>query len=400
MNILYVTNKPIFPLIDGGCVAMYQFLKSLLQAGYNVKNISISTYKHPFKLSEYPENLSSIIYPESVFIDTRIKPLEALNYFFKKGSYNVERFNSKQLTNSIQKYLQENEVQLVILESIFLGNYIDVVRNNSKAKIILRSHNVEFQIWEKLALNQTSWLKKKYIQKLAKDLKRYELNTITKFDGIACISRIDKEVFKSILPNNNYVTLPVSLSDIDKISDYSNPNFFHIGSMNWKPNLEAVEILITTIFPKIREKLPNAKLIIAGSNMPKQFISNENEGIEVVGFVKSISDFMTENGIMISPIKSGSGVRIKLLEAMNLGVPILTTTQGAEGIDTFLDNEYLKSTCWIEDESELFIQKAIELALNQEIREEIGRNAKKLIETKYQTEQVTKKLIEFIKHIS
>ena len=136
MNILYVTNKPIFPLIDGGCVAMHQFLKSLLQAGYNVKNISISTYKHPFKLSEYPENLSSIIYPESVFIDTRIKPLEALNYFFKKGSYNVERFNSKQLTNSIQKYLQENEVQLVILESIFLGNYIDVVRNNSKKLLI------------------------------------------------------------------------------------------------------------------------------------------------------------------------------------------------------------------------------------------------------------------------
>jgi hypothetical protein len=239
-----------------------------------------------------------------------------------------------------------------------------------------------------------------YFLKLAKDLKKYEINTITKFDGIACISKIDKEIFKSFEPNLNYATIPVSLSKAEKTIDYSNSNFFHIGSMNWKPNIEAVELLTSTIFPQIKAKIPNSKLVIAGSNMPKNIESNLEKGIEVIGFVENVNQFMTEKGIMISPIKSGSGVRIKLLEAMNLGVPILTTSQGAEGIEKYANKTETEKTCIIQDENNKFIEAAIELALDEKKRSEIGSNGKKLIENKYQTEQVTNKLIGFIKHIS
>jgi glycosyltransferase involved in cell wall biosynthesis len=102
---------------------------------------------------------------------------------------------------------------------------------------------------------------------------------------------------------------------------------------------------------------------------------------------------------MIVPLKSGSGVRVKLLEGLSLGVPIVTTTQGAEGIESTLSDS-TKRTMIIEDEIEKIIAASVNLFQNQELRSELGENGQKLIQTKYQIEPVTNKIIEFIKHIS
>jgi glycosyltransferase involved in cell wall biosynthesis len=169
--------------------------------------------------------------------------------------------------------------------------------------------------------------------------------------------------------------------------------------MNWKPNIESVNLLINDIFPKIRNLLPDAELILAGSNMPKEIESNTAKGIKVLGYIEDLSSFMASNGIMIVPLKSGSGVRVKLLEGLSLGVPIVTTSQGAEGIESTLSDS-TKRTMIIEDEIENIIAASVNLFQNQELRSELGENGKKLIQSKYQIEPVTNKIIEFIKHIS
>ena len=87
MRVLYLTNKPIFPLVDGGCVAMHQFLKCLLNAGYNVKNFTISTPKHPFEIDKYPSKLSSIIQPEGYFIDTTLSAINAAKSLLINSSF-------------------------------------------------------------------------------------------------------------------------------------------------------------------------------------------------------------------------------------------------------------------------------------------------------------------------
>ena len=214
-----------------------------------------------------------------------------------------------------------------------------------------------------------------------------------------CISKLDKNKFKSHLPNINYATIPITIEQSQFISDYSIQRFFHIGSMNWKPNVESVNFLINDIFPKIKALLPNAELILAGSNMPKDITSNHTKGIKVLGFIEDVPSFMASNGIMIVPLKSGSGVRVKLLEGLSIGVPILTTSQGAEGIESTLSDS-TKRTMIIENEIENIITTAVNLFQNQELRSEIGENGKKLIQSKYQIEPVTNKIIEFIKHIS
>ncbi len=399
MRVLYLTNKPIFPLVDGGCVAMHQFLKCLLNAGYNVKNFTISTPKHPFEINKYPSKLSTIIQPEGYYIDTRLSAINAAKSLLINSSYNIDRFHSTELEKIIIDYINKNECEIVIMESIFFAHYVKQIKKKCNVKVLLRSHNVEHEIWEKLATNESNPLKKIYLNKLAKNLKKVELSTLPQFDGVFCISKLDKNKFKSYLPNINYATIPLTIDRSQINSDYSIQRFFHIGSMNWKPNIESVNLLINDIFPKIRNLLPDAELILAGSNMPKEIESNTAKGIKVLGYIEDLSSFMASNGIMIVPLKSGSGVRVKLLEGLSLGVPIVTTSQGAEGIESTLSDS-TKRTMIIEDEIENIIAASVNLFQNQELRSELGENGKKLIQSKYQIEPVTNKIIEFIKHIS
>ena len=399
MRVLYLTNKPIFPLIDGGCVAMHEFLKCLLNAGYNVKNLSISTPKHPFDINKYPSKFSSIIQPEDYFINTKISVINATKSLFINSSYNIDRFYSIEFEKIIIDYINKNECEIVIFESIYFAHYVERIKKKCKVKALLRSHNVEHEIWEKLASNESNPLKKIYLNKLAKNLKKVELSTLPRFDGVLCISKSDKNKFKTYLPNINYATIPITIEQSQINSNYSIQRFFHIGSMNWKPNIESVNWLINDIFPKIRTLLPNAELVIAGSNMPKNIISNPANGIKVLGFIEDVSNFMASNGIMIVPLKSGSGVRVKLLEGLSIGAPIITTTQGSEGIESSL-NDLINKTMIIENEIDKIVSSAANLFQNEELRKEIGQNGQKLIESKYQIEPVTKKIIEFIKHIS
>ncbi len=400
MNVLYLTNKPVYPIVDGGCLAMHEFLKCLLNAGYNVKNFSIATPKHPFDIDNYPSKLSSIIQPEGYFIDTSLSVINATKSLLINSSYNIDRFYSIEFEKIIIEYIKKNECNIVIFESIYFAHYLNQIKKKcNKIKVILRSHNVEHEIWEKLAINEGNLFKKIYLQKLSKNLKKVELNVLSQFDGVFCISKSDKNKFKSYLPNLNYATIPITIDQSAINSDYSIQRFFHIGSMNWKPNIESVNWLINDIFPKIKTLLPNAELVLAGSNMPKDIVSNPVNGIKVLGFIEDVSSFMVSNGIMIVPLKSGSGVRVKLIEGLSLGVPIITTTQGSEGIESSL-NDLNNKTMIIEDDLEKIVSSAANLFQNEELRKEIGQNGQKLIESKYQIEPVTKKIIEFIKHIS
>ena len=119
MKVVYISNKPIYPLVDGGCVAMNQFLKSLLNSGLDVKHFTVSTYKHLYKEENYPEKLNAIIRTESAFIDTRINPFSALSYLFKKGSYNIDRFKSQRFYSLLKNYLKEQKIDIVIFLATF-----------------------------------------------------------------------------------------------------------------------------------------------------------------------------------------------------------------------------------------------------------------------------------------
>jgi polysaccharide biosynthesis protein PslH len=313
----------------------------------------------------------------------------------KNKSYNIQRFKCSELNKQLSSYLNQNQIDLVILESVYLSGVYQVIRDNSKAKIIIRTHNVEFNLWERLASNQGNGFKKFYLNKLAKTLQKEELELLNKVDGVMCITDSDKKLLLSNGINKPLITVPVSIETVDSEPNYEIAQFYHLGTMNWEPNIEAVHHLIYEIFPKIKAKRPYAKLCIAGSNMTNKMKNLKIDGVEFIGFVPSIPQFLNQAGILLSPIQSGSGVRVKLLESMGSGIPIVTTELGKEGINIENGKEL-----FFTDNDETFIEYAIELFDSESLRRKIGIQAKQHIRKEYLIENIKKQAFEFIQNIS
>ncbi len=391
MKVLYITLKPIYPKIDGGCVAMDNFLSCLLEKKIEVKHLFIHTSKHPYEAGNYPNELAEKIQPEGVFIDTEVHAKEAFAHLFKKGAYNVERFYSKEMESLIHRQLEMETYSAVILESLFVTPYVTSIKALFKGKVFVRTHNVEHEIWKYLSQTSKNIARRAYLKKLANDLETYELDVLKEVDGLISISSDDAKKFREMGIDTPSIVIPVTIPIDDFQNDYSANSFYHLGAMNWQPNIEAVDRLIQ-LLPYIQKEAPLAKLHIAGKGADEGYSTDADKGIFVHGFVHDIRQFSVDHGILVSPILSGSGIRIKLLEAMALGMPCVTTTIGAKGID------YMSSNCLlVADSDEEIVANCLRLYSDVSLRKEIGNNARDYIRKNHNIETVSQQIIEFIR---
>ena len=195
MKVLQICNKPPFPPVDGGCVAMNAITSGLLANGHKVKVLAVSTQKHPFLEKQIPAEYFKRTGLETVYIDTSLNVGKGFVNLFSKGSYNVERFYSKAFEAKLEGILKAENYDVVQFESIFVAPYFETAKRFSQAKTVLRAHNVEHLIWERMATQTSNPLKKWYLRFLAKRLKEYEMNVVKSFDGIATITSEDKSYF-------------------------------------------------------------------------------------------------------------------------------------------------------------------------------------------------------------
>lgn len=395
MNVLHFTNKPIFPILDGGRLATHHLLLNLLDIGFHVKNLTIETQKHPFISTSFPPEIADIIKPEAVFIDTKLNVWAAIKAMLKKESYNVIRYRSSKVEEKLVQLLTKNKYDIIIIESTFLLIYLSVFRQFSDAKIIVRSHNVEYRIWRQAAKKEKFYFKKLYYSKLAEQLKKFELHHLNLVDGVFCISGQDKEFFRRRGVRARMEVVPVFMEvKSEYVVNYSSNDFFYIGSMNWKPNIDAVKWIVNTIAPRFRKINSEFRFHIAGSSMTRGMKSLQDKNIIFHGKVDDVYDFMSKHGTLIVPLKTGSGIRIKILEALSIGVPIISTDKGKEGIGIIPKKEFLSAN--MTEEIILQMKNCLD---KEEMKRGLGENGKKFIQENYTKEIVSKKIRDFIEKI-
>lgn len=164
-----------------------------------------------------------------------------------------------------------------------------------------------------------------------------------------------------------------------------------MGAMNWKPNIDAKNRLINSIFPKIQLQNPEIKLHIAGSFSDDLKTINQ-KNINFHGFVDDKVNFMKNSGILVVPLTSGSGIKIKILEAMSYGIPVIGTKKAFEGINITNNKEVI-----IAETDEEFAEEVILLINDANKRNEIGKNGKHFIQKNYKKTDICEQLDEFIK---
>ena len=380
MKILQVSNRVPWPLNEGGTIGIYAFTRAFSALGHDVSFYCLDGYKHNTPIKEATEELSKysklLIHP----IDTDVKWDEALIHILKNKSYNVSRFYNTVFEQELISLLSQNTFDVVQLEGTFVGPYINSIRKHHAGLLAMRMHNVEYEIWERLAANESNPLKSKYLNILARQLKEYEASIIPKVDCIIPVTDDDGQKFRTLHPTRNYFTVPAGI-DLDRWSYSPSSTFtkwYHIGSMEWHANREAVEWFIEDIHPLILAENAEYQLSIAGKGIDKS--SFPSTKIDVKSFVPDATMYVKQQDVCIVPLKSGSGIRLKILEAMAAGKLVISTTVGAQGIE-YENGKHLL----IADKPEEFRDIYTKLKSKEIDGQTIIQEARKLIEDKYST---------------
>lgn len=396
MKVLQLCNKPPYPPIDGGAWGMHFLTECMLEKGCDVKVLSVSSDKHPAKVESLPEAYREATRFEAVHIDLDVHMLDAGVSLFCGDSYNVKRYESRDFEAKLIEILDAEDFDVVHVDSIFLTPYVPAIRKHSGAKVILRAHNVEHQIWDRMAKQEPKLMKRWYLKKLALALRMYELDHLNDYDAITCVTRQDADYFRNTpSPEGKRLKRPVLVLPfgIEVASDEPTPSqaaVYHLGAMDWMPNQEGVRWLMDDVWPDVIRECGDARLFLAGRRMPQEMLSLKREGVVMVGEVPDANAFLEDKGICVIPLFSGSGIRVKMIEAMAKGKAVVSTTIGLQGIDA-QDGEHLL----VADDAKTFADQIVRLLKDDGLRQRLATNARELVKRHYDKHQLAARMVDF-----
>ncbi len=393
MHLLFVCQKPPLLPVDGNAIATRSMILGLLDAGVSVDVLAIETDRHP-AMVDVASELADAVDFDTIRVDTEVTIARAIRGLFSE-CYNVERFDSPSFRRLLERRLSNKSFDAVVLDSLYAAPYLSTIRSLTAAPVILRAHNVEHQVWGRLAEN-SGGIRGRYLAFLARRMGQYEAKIASEVDAVAAIAEPDRQVFLT-MPD----VAPVRVVDVGmepppvvSPSDVTRP-LCSLAAYDWLPNTEAMQWFLESVWPLVRQADPEARLDIAGRDSHRLASEFERPGVRVLGLVPSAADFLQERGVVIVPTRSGSGVRIKIVEAMLLGKPIVTTAVGAQGATDRASGEVS-----IADTPAEFAQAVVGLLSDQQAADALGAAARRGAVQRHSRSAVTEQLTELVQQLS
>jgi glycosyltransferase involved in cell wall biosynthesis len=397
-KVLQLCNKAPFPANDGSSIAIYNMAKGLIDNNVELHLLTINTKKH-FKPDEnVPEDFREKAHYRSVFKNTNTSVAGALANLLSSESYFVDRFYFPAFEARLVELLKQNTFDIIQLEGLFMGVYLAAIKKHSSARVVLRAHNIEHFIWDRHILNEKNRLKKLYLRIQNRRLKQFELKVMSEVDAIVPITRVDEAAFRSLgfsKPMFSCITgVDVNYYQLRQNTPVKPKTVFYFGSMDWLPNQEAVMWFLDHCWPHVHKTVPEAKFIIAGRGMPHELLHLSKPNVLVIENVSDGKAFFHQHEVMVVPLLSGSGLRIKIIEGMAYGKAIVSTTVGAEGINYSNQENIL-----IADTPSDFATAVIELLRNDSRRMAIENGASALAHREFDNLGVVAGLVGFYKNL-
>lgn len=396
MKILQLCNKFPFPLKDGAAIASTFLARALTTLGHEVSLLSMNTGKHWFDLDKLPSDFNHYRNIYTVFIDNRVKPADAMLNLISGESYHVSRFVSSRFRSELKKILERSDYDAVILETVFVAPYIETIRAISpRTLVILRAHNVEHEIWERIARN-SGVLKKWYLNLQAGRLKKFEISAGNSCDIPGTVTSRDADTFRSLGVSGVFINIPIGINikdyPVNRESFKKPVSMAFIGSLDWMPNEEGLRWFLEKIWKnRLYISFPDLTFHIAGRNAPAWMRNLDMDGVIFHGEVPDASEFVLQHSISVVPLLSGGGMRVKILEAMALGRMVISTTIGMEGI-----NAESGRHCLIADEPQEW-EEALRCCMEEIYNPEaIGRAARNFCADQFDNLRIAEDLIENI----
>ena len=389
MNILQLSPRFPYPLIDGGAVGVFKITECVAALGHK---ITFATYPDPeINITEAAKIAMS------AFCDLQLTPTplpsmkSVLLRTIFRGAYPIERRMMPEMFELIERLMSENMFDIVHIDHAHMGKYGLWIKERYKIPVVLREHNYETLIYERFAANAKNSFKKIVASVHAKRLRAEEARFIQGVDAVIPITLKDEALMRKDSPDAVYYTIPAGV-DIDYYKPQpeleTENNILWIGGVNWLPNRDAVEFFVKEIFPLVVKAFPKVTFDIVGDSTDtlQPLAQQWADKIRLHGRVPDIRPFVGQATVLVCPLRVGGGMRLKLLDFFASGKAVVSTHIGAEGNLARDGEEFL-----LRDDAVSFANAVIELLRNPELRYQLDTNARSLALREYSWESVGKR---------
>jgi|WetSurMetagenome_2_1015567.scaffolds.fasta_scaffold00647_18 polysaccharide biosynthesis protein PslH len=396
MRVLVLTTKPPWPEHDGGAIASSRIISGLSFNGAEVHLLSLTTPKHPATGTPETATKNNLRSYSECFVDTTIRKLQLIkNLFLSNTPYDLQRFYSDDAMERIRELCLSVPFDIIQCEGLVFSLYVSGIRHSTGARVILRAHNLEHRIRRMMARREKNIFKKLYLLNLSGRIKRVESSCLRLFDAIVAISEPDAEWFMGLEGKAPVFTSPtgIGITGNQYKTKTSENNVGFIGSLDWSPNIDGLIWFIKEVWPSVVNAVPQACLHIAGRNADRDTqrkLSGMN--IEYHGEVYDANAFMISMKVMIAPLFSGSGMRIKIIESMGAGVPVVASPVAVKGLPFENGKDIV-----IAPSEETFSRGVIELLKNDLMANKTASEAFNTLKADFDNNSITSKLICFYK---
>jgi len=397
MNILQLSIKFPWPPNDGGALATLVLTRGFSELGHEVTMLAMNTSKHFFEMERLPEPVKKMADFRTVPVNTGIRFHKALlNLFFSRMPYNAERFVVPAFSEKLRFLLGEKKFDIIQLEGLYLMPYLPVIRSCTSTPVVLRAHNVESEIWLRKFHQEQSLLKKAYTGILASRLRRMEIASVNQYDLLVTITERDADFFEKYGNEKPLEIIPFGIDPADypePVFQTDSPSLFYIGALDWQPNISGLLWFLEEVWAEVKREFPHLAFHIAGRNAAPELQKRiHRHPVVFHGEVPSSRDFMRDKNILVVPLFAGSGIRVKIIEAMAMGKTVISTELGTEGIPASEDKELFHAQT-----AEDFIDAIRTLAARPSRIAETGLAARQLVFSRFNNRDLTRKLLAFYK---
>lgn len=391
MRILFLTNLLPYPLDNGGKIKTFSTLKALSIMGNSVDLLCFSENSendsgNVQKLKNICNDVQFIEHKLTTKSNIKYMMAVAFKSLFSKYPFGIYKYESKQMRDVIAKKIKENDYDIIYFDHLQMYKYFNSF-DRKNVTFVLDQHNSESEIVYRTYQNSNNFLKKIFLNIEYNKIRKFEKKALSDVDKIYALSENDVESMKHLNVNlKNFSVIPIGVIDNGIINKKEDKNkkltLMFIGTLTWNPNNQGILWFVRNVIPKLNESGIEYDLYIVGKNPSDELkeLCESYNNIFVTGYVNDVDEMYVKSDVMVVPLFVGSGQRVKIIESFSKGIPVISTSIGAEGLDCITDYNVVIADTDIE-----FVDSLRKMS-DDTFRKKIASNARKTFEEKYSLE--------------
>ena len=392
MRFLMITNTLPYPPIAGHPIRNLNLLKRIAQKNEVWLLALMDEDQFPVDLGPLKDICQEVILIPFGEFSALARPLQAIQFLLQGTPPELRLYETKGMIDALRDLTHRVEFDIIQFEDSYMAHYQEYLPAGWQGKRILTFIDIAYRQYDRIYRIETKILRKLRLWLYSRMMYNWEPQYAGNFDLSVTMSDIDRDLLLSRNSSLNITTIPngVDTHEFQPLPmpvDGSN-NLVYVGNMSYRPNADAVTYFCEEILPLIHQKIPNVQFWIVGNQPLPEVYDLQNEFVHVTGRVEDVQPFYQQSSVCVIPLRAGSGTRLKILEAMALGRPIVSTSVGAEGIDITDGDNIL-----IGDDPQTFASHIVHLLQDQAAWQRIATQARQFAVDNYDWDSITDKLL-------